>query len=1362
MFKAIVDMVSRNILAITVCTCGAIVMLVAANANAANCTINTSPNPANISPNQSVTFSASIPGKPPATYSWDFGCSVPGECDTATSSLDQVTVTYYATGNYVATLNGANSKGQACNEATTTVTVADTGGCTRSAPTFTMGADQFIAADGSAVYTLSVTNNDSTACPDTTFSVGIDSETGDVGSFSLPSGLSAGSVTVAPGANDTTVTLTVTGNGTGADADALTSTVTVSDAVDHTGQDQTDSVITTISTANDNPVARGDAYATPVGTPLDVAASRISGVLYNDFGGTPPLTAQLVSGPSHALSFNLNPDGSFNYTPDGNAATGLGDNENDSFVYYAMDSLGNMSGNATVNINILSKQEDFKILMNYELGMHCTGFEFAYCCVLPPYNSILAQVVRPQAPGTPATAADFPRLLEGDHNNADGLGRPVVMRDYESDGTIKKYFLEYYHDAQPRLEGQGKTQTSTLISAVEGNSLFYHQTIYDSALVDTDGSLTGVEGKLVTGNYEGVDDVVLGDGDTSDATDNYANGWLNHFYIYADLEGSNPGNSSLEADKIRLGVQGHIEYPADVGAALQPMGPTGSAAGFDNVLTFSGDTGTVVYTQMKVLENLPVMLTSPRIWEALGLPLTPFEDSIAFFGSSPDGPGSVNEDSIRPYVAMKARLHEANCDAEGLNCTMGNAVIGSNGHPVIGFGTAPIDIPNCERCHSVPPDDGNGTPHINSPSYVRSSEVLPGTHASAGQTLEQITAAEKSFWDAYYNIVQGVDSDWYSRLKGAAINMLGLHDIDQGTGFTANWPSGTINDPLAQNTRLGKESVICQKCHADNVIAVVKSATKNGTTIKPISEALHWRHREQSEGGNIHFADNAGRSGGCQGCHPAHRSDGVMDGYPITLTGDNQQANSDNRLASGGCFVGRDVHSNPMKDTDGTETPAHLNAVGEWLATNVFHNQDGEAGVAGHDTRGLWCTNCHTQLGQEIWKAENCPDLINGDCIDNPRGQPTLAAVASAAGLSGELEAIAMLDPNSVDLHNTGFGDLTHMPWDNTVADANLATIEVNGGVPQGTVDADGDFSVRILDFCTTDDCVAAAQVVLDGEGNGSVAVAVPFDAATDGRDHWLSPGEPHCADCHSAPYVEPSGANIGEKDFKPPFNYPRKASLMRYSTGHQGVTCQGCHESIHGLYPVTPAIDTTSYAQAAALNHDGSHGPLKCGTCHEVDSGGIPTWIRKGTIFGRKYDDVVTWAHTYTDSASPLDSTCQNCHGDRSNAINESSGKWLRHAYLGRIGRQTMDKAEITAMGHVSGDPDTDGDGINDRTAGQIVNVVCTNCHASNGGPGGNFLSLATCDNQTWLQHLAQGRLSEKVWEFISGDQNSGSTCGW
>ncbi len=672
--------------------------------------------------------------------------------------------------------------------------------------------------------------------------------------------------------------------------------------------------------------------------------------------------------------------------------------------------------------------------MNYELGMHCTGFEFAYCCVLPPYNSIVAQVIKPNTID-PDTGADFARLLEGDPNvGLDGLGRETVLRDYDSDGNFKKYTLRYYHDAQPRNEGQGRVQNSTLISDVEGNSLLYHNTVYDSAAIDGNGA-------LVTGTYNGATGVVLGDdcpdGSTvgctvNDATDNYANGWLNHFYIYADLEGTiPPGVTSLESEKLRLGVSGQVEYPANSGAALQPMGPTGNGA-FDNVLTFSTDTGTVVYTQMKVLENLPVMLTSPRMWEALGLPLTPFEDSVNFFGD----PGAVDEDSIRPYVAMKASMHEY---------PSGNAVIGSNGKPVIGFGTAPIDIPNCERCHSAPALNDQGQPNVNSPSFQ-------------DPTLVASTNQEIDYWNAYYNIVPGVDSDWYSRLKGAAINMMTAHDTQHGTSFTANYPGVDTPPALVQNTRLGHESVICQKCHADNVIAVVKSAfTGTGDVIPSISEAIHYNHRNTTENnGPIVFNDSFGRDGGCQGCHPAHRSDGVMDGYPITLDGDNFQANSDNRLALGGCFVGRDVHSNPMKDIDGAETPEHLNAVGSWLKTNVAMD-------TGED-RGIWCTNCHSQLGQEIWRTEDCNDLINGDCLVNPRGESSLGAVAAAVGVS-LAQAESWLDPKT-----TNPTDETHAAWDPNISDAGVATIEVDGGGnPVVTTDGDGDISVNILSFCTTD-----------------------------------------------------------------------------------------------------------------------------------------------------------------------------------------------------------------------------------------------------------------------------------------------------
>ncbi len=262
-----------------------------------------------------------------------------------------------------------------------------------------------------------------------------------------------------------------------------------------------------------SPVARGDTYATPVGKTLTVTASRVSGVLYNDFDitlagenvGNDGLTAVLVDPPTQGTLSSFNTiDGSFVYVP----GAGMADNQNDSFTYQAQDAEGNLSELATVNIHIHSDQQDFKIMMNYELGMHCTGFEFSYCCVLPPYNSILAQVVKPQTPGAPQSNADFPRLLEGDPNNGlDGLGRETVLRDYDGSGNFQKYYVEYFHDAQPRREGNMpftfNDQTSTLISDIEGSSMLYHNTPYDSAQVDTDGSITGVPGKMVTGVYGG-------------------------------------------------------------------------------------------------------------------------------------------------------------------------------------------------------------------------------------------------------------------------------------------------------------------------------------------------------------------------------------------------------------------------------------------------------------------------------------------------------------------------------------------------------------------------------------------------------------------------------------------------------------------------------------------------------------------------------------------------------------------------------------------------------------------------------------------------------------------------------------------
>jgi len=54
----------------------------------------------------------------------------------------------------------------------------------------------------------------------------------------------------------------------------------------------------------------------------------------------------------------------------------------------------------------------------------------------------------------------------------------------------------------------------------------------------------------------------------------------------------------------------------------------------------------------------------------------------------------------------------------------------------------------------------------------------------------------------------------------------------------------------------------------------------------------------------------------------------------------------------------------------------------------------------------------------------------------------------------------------------------------------------------------------------------------------------VPYAAASGGDDWWLAASEPHCADCHVAPFVE---QETGGKYF--PIDLPNKYSLYRYSS---------------------------------------------------------------------------------------------------------------------------------------------------------------------------------------------------------------------
>jgi hypothetical protein len=748
-------------------------------------------------------------------------------------------------------------------------------------------------------------------------------------------------------------------------------------------------------------------------------------------------------------------------------------------------------------------KNDYNITINYELGMHCTGFDFTYCCVLPPYNSVQSQVVK-----TSDAKRHFPELLEAAEDEPDVL----------VDGK-KRFKLAYGHIDN---------------NYSEGNKLKYWDVPYD---VNKDGKY---------GENESV-----------------ANAYFTHLYVYKDLKGTNPENTSADAKKAYVGIQ--VPVPRDNGPAGAAV-PSPLKGGH---LHYTGEIGTKVFTKSPVLDNVPIVLTNPGIWDALGLPLTPFNDSAAA-----KDPLTLVESDIQPFQEAWVSLVDADS---------GEPVLDSHsGRPITFVGTNPIDIPNCANCH--------GGKTANGDKY-------------------SLYKQERAFW-------KGLGaSDWMASLKATSVSILEMHDDHNGTEFLKNYDPNS----RATHNRLGRDPVLCQKCHADNVIGVLGAKTfkdkKTGEekTVPALTQAIHTVHQTAAP-----MPDSQGRTAACQGCHPAHRQDGNMDMYPITPDGKNNYAKGDNRDAAGGCYVGRDVHANPGKDKDGVGTPEHLNAVGEWLQANVSQIGNDK------DGKGLWCTNCHSQLSRELYQRDNLKNAFKqeGETIRNK----SLDEIAKTIGVSRKELETKYLDPKVVlddKGHDTPGKSGILLTWAQERLVPDIAVIALKGKGPMVSKDEDGDINVVPL---SANPAVDIASLKLPEGATG--AAAVPYDAATKGRDYWLSPGAPHCADCHAAPFVE------GQGGVAFPINQPGKHSLMRYSKGHAGLACQSCHQSIHGLYPVTPDTDITTYRQAPQYNPDGSHGPFRCAACHEVNEEGVPfiaddeEHVWKGKPILEDYDSAVSWIH--------------------------------------------------------------------------------------------------------------------------------------
>ena len=285
---------------------------------------------------------------------------------------------------------------------------------------------------------------------------------------------------------------------------------------------------------------------------------------------------------------------------------------------------------------------------------------------------------------------------------------------------------------------------------------------------------------------------VNGDGQYT-ANENVANAYFSHLYVYKDLKGTNPKGTSADKEKLFVGIQ--IPVPRDNGPAGAAV-PSPMKGGY---LHYTGEKGTIVFTKSPVLDNVPIVLTNPGIWDALGLPLTPFNDR-----SAKQDPLTLTEADIQPFQEAWVSLVDEKTGAPVIDS--------HSGKPITFVGTSPIDIPNCANCHS---------------------------NKTANGEKFNLYKQEREFW-------KGLGaSDWIANLKATSVSILQMHDDRTGTDFLKNYNPNS----RSLDNRLGRDPVLCQKCHADNVIGVLMSKTykdpKTGAdmTISPLTQAIHTVHQ---------------------------------------------------------------------------------------------------------------------------------------------------------------------------------------------------------------------------------------------------------------------------------------------------------------------------------------------------------------------------------------------------------------------------------------------------------------------------------------------------------------------------------------
>ncbi len=362
---------------------------------------------------------------------------------------------------------------------------------------------------------------------------------------------------------------------------------------------------------------------------------------------------------------------------------------------------------------------------------------------------------------------------------------------------------------------------------------------------------------------------------------------------------------------------------------------------------------------------------------------------------------------------------------------------------------------------------------------------------------------------------------------------------------------------------------------------------------QPLTSAIHRVHARL-----IPMPDKAGRTQNCQACHPTHwqepyRNEFTANPYQvIDERGNPRFSKGDLRLSGGGCYLRRDAHTNPA-----VRPPFFLNSIGRWYLNEVSLKD--EEGKSIEKMRGLYCTHCHNLLSRELYRYDDLRDstLQKGKTLRNQSLEDIVRAVAG-----GDTKRFKQYFADPVV---GAEGEPLHTYYDSRDS-AVLGRLARDGGKAKLSA------------------------------WNSSEGDPIPYSAVSGGSDAWLSPGEPHCADCHLAPFVESEGGKYL------PIDQPGKYSLYRYSKAHGRLACQSCHQSVHGLYPVRhesseETVDLTSYEQALQFSPDGKYaGPVTCAACHTVSGKGVAVQLN-GTEYINDYWASVVLIHSMREGDQNL-----------------------------------------------------------------------------------------------------------------------------